>query len=31
MESSSDFRWKGPTCDPTADMNLRNHSVPPPH
>jgi hypothetical protein len=30
MNSSADFRWKGPTCDPNADMNLRNHNVPPP-
>jgi hypothetical protein len=31
MESSSDFHWKGPACDPAVDVNLRNHSVPPPH
>ena len=30
MNSSADFRRKGPTCDPNADMNLRNHNVPPP-
>lgn len=28
--STADFRWKGPSCNPAADMNLRNHSVPPP-
>jgi hypothetical protein len=30
MESTTDFRWKGPTCDPNVDMNLRNHNLPPP-
>lgn len=30
-DATSDFRWKGPTCDPAVDMNLRNHSIPPPH
>ena len=30
MTSSADFRWKGATCDPAVDMNLRNHNVPPP-
>ncbi len=30
MSSSADFRWKGPTCDPNADMNLKDHHVPPP-
>jgi hypothetical protein len=30
MTSTSDFRWKGPTCDPNADINLRDHHVPPP-
>ena len=23
MDSTSDYRWKGPTCDPNADMNLK--------
>jgi len=23
MDSTTDFRWKGPTCDPNADVNLR--------
>jgi Protein of unknown function (DUF3617) len=22
-DSTSDFHWKGPTCDPNADMNLK--------
>jgi hypothetical protein len=22
-EYSADYRWKGPTCDPNADMNLK--------
>ena len=30
MNSTSDFRWKGPVCDPNADINLRDHHVPPP-
>jgi hypothetical protein len=29
-EASSDFRWKGPVCNPNADVNLRDHSKPPP-
>jgi hypothetical protein len=29
MDSTSDFRWKSPTCDPSVDMNLRNHNKPP--
>jgi uncharacterized protein DUF3617 len=29
MSSTSDFRWKGPVCDPNADINLRDHHVPP--
>jgi hypothetical protein len=28
--STADFHWKGPTCNPAADINLRNHNVPPP-
>ena len=28
MDSTSDFRWKGPTCDPNADMNLKNLNKP---
>lgn len=27
--SQTDFRWKGPVCDPNADMNLRVHHAPP--
>lgn len=27
--STSDFHWKGPVCDPNADINLRDHHVPP--
>ena len=23
MDSTSDYRWKGPTCNPSADMNLK--------
>ena len=30
MNSTSDFHWKGPVCDPNADMKLRNHNEPPP-
>ena len=30
-DSTVYFHWKGPTCDPNADLNLKNHSVPPPH
>jgi len=30
-DSTVDFRWKGPACNPAVDMNLRDHSVPPPH
>lgn len=30
IENTADFRWKGPTCDPNADMNLKNHHAPPP-
>jgi hypothetical protein len=30
MNSTSDFHWKGPVCDPNADINLRDHHVPPP-
>ena len=30
MSSSADFRWKGPVCDPNADINLKDHRVPPP-
>jgi hypothetical protein len=30
LKSTSDFRWKGPTCDANADLNLQNHHVPPP-
>jgi len=25
MDSTSDYRWKGPTCNPDADMNLKFH------
>ena len=28
-QSTVDFRWKGPTCDPNADMNLRDFHKPP--
>lgn len=28
--STADFHWKGPACNPAADVNLRNHSAPPP-
>jgi hypothetical protein len=28
-DSKSDFRWKGPVCNPNVDMNLRDHSKPP--
>jgi hypothetical protein len=28
-DSKSDFRWKGPTCNPSVDMNLKNTSRPP--
>jgi len=30
MNSTSDFHWKGPVCDPNADINLKDHHVPPP-
>ncbi|MGA2653743.1 MAG: DUF3617 family protein [Terracidiphilus sp.] len=30
MDTISDYNWKGPVCDPNADINLRNHHVPPP-
>ena len=23
MDSTSEYRWKGPSCDPNADMNLK--------
>jgi hypothetical protein len=26
METISDYRWKGPVCDPNADINLKNHN-----
>jgi len=26
MDTISDYRWKGPTCDPNADVNLKNHN-----
>jgi hypothetical protein len=28
-ESTVDFHWKAPTCNPNADVNLRDHSKPP--
>lgn len=28
-DATSDFKWKGPVCDPNADVNLRDHSKPP--
>jgi hypothetical protein len=28
-DATSDFHWKGPICDPNADVNLRDHSKPP--
>ena len=28
MESNSDFRWKGPACNPSVDLNLKSHSAP---
>lgn len=28
-DSTVDFRWKGPTCDPAVDLNLKNHNLPP--
>ena len=30
MDSSTDFRWKGPTCNPDVDQNLRDVRKPPP-
>jgi len=27
--ATTDFHWKGPTCNPDADVNLRDHSKPP--
>jgi hypothetical protein len=29
MDSTTDFRWKGPTCNPSVDMNLRDFHKPP--
>jgi hypothetical protein len=29
MDSTSDFHWKGPTCNPNVDMNLRDFHKPP--
>ena len=26
MDTISDYRWKGPACDPNADINLKNHN-----
>jgi hypothetical protein len=30
MDTISDYNWKGPVCDPNADINLKDHHVPPP-
>jgi hypothetical protein len=29
MDSTTDFHWKGPTCNPNVDMNLRDFHKPP--
>jgi hypothetical protein len=29
MNSTSDFHWKVPVCDPNADINLKDHHLPP--
>ncbi|MGD0735779.1 MAG: DUF3617 family protein [Terracidiphilus sp.] len=29
MDTISDYTWKGPVCDPNADINLKVHHVPP--
>jgi hypothetical protein len=29
MDSSTDFRWKGPNCNPNVDVNLKNRNKPP--
>jgi len=29
-DATTEFHWKGPVCDPNTDVNLRDHSKPPP-